>query len=204
MASLFIAGQASAATTVLYSTFETPDVATGSYGIFAMADGWTTATGPGIEIQDHAGGGDPAPIVGGNQFVELDSNSNSSMFYTLANAGRYTMSFLYSPRPNVVSESNQISAYIDGILLSPPGTLQGTTSPNTSWALYSTGTFTAKAGDKVSFAAQGTSESYGGYLDNIRITAVPEPATWGLMIVGFGAIGASIRSTRRRQFAATA
>ena len=27
--------------------------------------------------------------------------------------------------------------------------------------------------------------------------AVPEPATWALMIVGFGAIGASLRSRRR-------
>lgn len=32
-------------------------------------------------------------------------------------------------------------------------------------------------------------------LDTLSVTAVPEPATWGLMIVGFGLIGAS---TRRR------
>jgi hypothetical protein len=35
-------------------------------------------------------------------------------------------------------------------------------------------------------------------------TAVPEPATWGVMLVGFGAIGASIRNTRRRRVAAIA
>lgn len=29
------------------------------------------------------------------------------------------------------------------------------------------------------------------------VTAVPEPATWGLMLVGFGAIGASMRRRRR-------
>jgi hypothetical protein len=28
-------------------------------------------------------------------------------------------------------------------------------------------------------------------------SAVPEPATWAMMIVGFGAIGASLRSGRR-------
>lgn len=33
--------------------------------------------------------------------------------------------------------------------------------------------------------------------------AVPEPATWAMMIIGFGAMGSAIRSTRRRRFAAT-
>jgi hypothetical protein len=32
---------------------------------------------------------------------------------------------------------------------------------------------------------------------NASVGAVPEPATWAMMIVGFGAVGASIRSRRR-------
>lgn len=31
--------------------------------------------------------------------------------------------------------------------------------------------------------------------------AVPEPATWGLMILGFGGVGAMLRSRRRPAFA---
>jgi hypothetical protein len=34
--------------------------------------------------------------------------------------------------------------------------------------------------------------------------AVPEPATWGMMILGFGLVGGVIRSTRRRQGAVLA
>ncbi len=34
------------------------------------------------------------------------------------------------------------------------------------------------------------------------VGVVPEPATWGLMIVGFGAAGASLRANRRRALAA--
>jgi hypothetical protein len=38
-------------------------------------------------------------------------------------------------------------------------------------------------------------------LDGVSLTAVPEPATWAVMLVGFGGIGASIRA-RRKQVAA--
>ncbi|KQS04538.1 hypothetical protein ASG11_09985 [Sphingomonas sp. Leaf357] len=42
----------------------------------------------------------------------------------------------------------------------------------------------------------GTDDNFG--LDNLRYTAaaVPEPATWGLMILGFGMIGAAARSRK--------
>jgi hypothetical protein len=33
---------------------------------------------------------------------------------------------------------------------------------------------------------------------NAAISAVPEPATWAMMIVGFGAVGSMVRSSRRR------
>jgi len=42
------------------------------------------------------------------------------------------------------------------------------------------------------------------YTVGIFGTAVPEPATWAVMFLGFGAIGASMRSARRRQVALTA
>jgi hypothetical protein len=57
--------------------------------------------------------------------------------------------------------------------------------------------FGAKPGKAMkSFRANG-----GG---NFSAAAVPEPATWGLMIVGFGGIGAVIRNNRRRQALAAA
>ena len=38
-------------------------------------------------------------------------------------------------------------------------------------------------------------------LDNVSVSAVPEPATWAMMIIGFGAVGGAARSARRRQAA---
>lgn len=38
---------------------------------------------------------------------------------------------------------------------------------------------------------------FGMAVDNFSISAVPEPATWGMMIAGFGAAGAAMRRRRR-------
>jgi hypothetical protein len=39
----------------------------------------------------------------------------------------------------------------------------------------------------------------GSYVGNINITTpVPEPATWAMMIIGFGAVGAGMRRSRKR------
>ena len=35
-------------------------------------------------------------------------------------------------------------------------------------------------------------------------SAVPEPATWAMMIIGFGGVGSMVRSARRKQTAAFA
>ena len=35
-------------------------------------------------------------------------------------------------------------------------------------------------------------------VDNIAIGAVPEPSTWLMMLLGFGAIGGAMRRTRSR------
>jgi hypothetical protein len=38
------------------------------------------------------------------------------------------------------------------------------------------------------------SGSFGG---NVSFSAVPEPATWGMMLLGFGAVGYAMRRRRR-------
>lgn len=197
-ASLFTAGAASAAV-VLFSDFEEAPVAFGGFGVFDTADGWTKGAGTsGIEIQDHAAG-DPA-ATGGQQFVELDSHSNSSMYYDFTSAGTFKIDFLFSPRPGVGPGSNPISLYLNGVLLNPPGTLTGGPLNATSWASYGSNSFNAGVGSRLLFVAEGTSDSLGGYIDNIQIsTAIPEPATWATMLLGFGGLGALLR--RRRALA---
>lgn len=55
-------------------------------------------------------------------------------------------------------------------------------------------------GGNLVFTENGPSDQQGNILDNITLSAVPEPATWALMITGFGLVGSTLR--RRRAVAA--
>jgi len=179
---------AGAATLVSFADFDDLGGGPGpSFFDVATADGWTAGVGT-IEIQHND--------VAGNAFsqpnlVELDANSNSSMFFNLG-AGSYTVDWFYSPRPGVAASSNGIDLTIGALQLDSVA-LDGSANADTVWGHRSV-TFTTTGG-ALTFAATGTSDSLGGYLDNITITsnAVPEPTEWALMIVGFGLSGALLR-----------
>ena len=207
---------ASAATVIFTSGFEGtgnsvnsrkpgdgPGVITpaGDYGLYTTADGWTAddPTKP-IELQNNVAGAPQSPD-GGKVFVELDSTANSSMSRIIANAGWYELSFLYSPRGGQPASSNGINVALNNVVFNPPTTVTGVGLPGnqTSWSSVSIGRFFATAGSKLTFSAVGTSNSLGGYVDNITLAAVPEPATWAMMIMGFGLIGGALRSAKGRQ-----
>ncbi|WP_380874704.1 hypothetical protein ACFB49_00770 [Sphingomonas sp. DBB INV C78] len=181
------------AAVVFQSTFENVPggPSAGQFVFVQEADGWT-AGGPNnpIELQNNVAGA-PAPD-GGSVFVELDSSRNSSMS-RIIQAGTYQLSFLYSPRPGVGAGSNGIEVYLGSDLLDPPGTVTGAGGGGTSWATVTSGIFTVNQATTLTFAAAGTSESLGGYVDNITLTAVPEPASWAMMIAGFGMVGGAMR-----------
>lgn len=70
-----------------------------------------------------------------------------------------------------------------------------------SYLFPSAGTFAVRVGSCCEFAANGTYQLQVS-LEAPGVTgAVPEPGTWAMMLLGFGAIGVSIR--RRRKLTAT-
>ncbi len=82
-----------------------------------------------------------------------------------------------------------------------PGSLFITTMndiPSSPFVEYF-GYFTGSGSDTITFNFR-NDPGYQG-LDNVSVTAVPEPATWGLMLAGMGVAGAGLR---RRRMAATA
>jgi hypothetical protein len=195
-AAALLTSTAANAVVVLSSNFDavtSPLFATQGYAILPSADGWTGGQF-GLEIQNNGVAG--APFSSPN-LVELDTTANSSMFVALA-AGTYKVSYYYSARPNFPASSNGIDLSIGNTLLDSVALTGG---GDTAWQLR-TVNFTT-SGDLLTFTATGTSDGAGGYLDSITIetATVPEPASWAMLLAGFGLVGFA---ARRRRIAITA
>ncbi len=175
-----------------FDTVTSPTLSSRGWDTFAMADGWTGGAG-GIEIQNGVAG---AALSGAN-LVELDTFTNSSMYRDLA-AGHYRVAFDYSPRPGQPEDTNGIDLSIGDLQLDRIAAAGG---PETSW-LHRNIDLRTTTGGRLTFAAVGRSDSLGGYLDNVSVETVPEPATWGMMLAGFGLVGAASRRRRGRRVSA--
>ena len=89
-----------------------------------------------------------------------------------------------------ISAFNPITGMFEGKLLQPNGT---PVALGDLWALINGGGGVGGSTDKVYFTAGVQDESHGLFGS---ITAVPEPATWAMMIAGLGLVGASLRRRR--------
>lgn len=65
------------------------------------------------------------------------------------------------------------------------------------WKKY-TGSFVGTGSDTLSFTSLTNISNGGPILDSISVSAAPEPATWLMMIAGFGLVGASLRRKRAK------
>jgi len=173
------------------------------WDIYAALPGWTkTGTGPGIEVQTDKAVGSTDALFG-EHYVELDSTSNSSMRQTLSlSVGGYKLSFWFSPR---ALRNEQSTAETNGIrysIANLTGTIEGPGgAAGTSVGVWTeiTGLFTVlQAGNyDLDFAAIGSSDSYGGFIDNVSVAPAPVPLpAAGLLLIG--AIGGLAALRRRR------
>lgn len=144
----------------------------------------------------------PTPVNGGTSAAYFSSDTASphslSQIVDVAANTTYTLSFDYYVPQNGYNNpfDAQLSFLIDGAaagssLIAGSGSL----SPLT-WYTFST-TFTS--GDTggatpLAFEFRGLGSTAADFaIDNVSMTAVPEPATWALMIGGFALAGMQLR-----------
>jgi hypothetical protein len=171
---------AAAPNLILNGSFETPNVPTGSFGIFASISGWSHQARPGttssgIEIQDHVAG---APAAGaGAQFVELDSDGPSRIFQDVATspASTYRLTFLYSARPGTPAAENHF-----GVTAGPAtaafGPLAG--GAQTSWANATLDFIASAASSRIEFLDLSPEQASGGvgaYVDLVAVELINSP-----------------------------
>lgn len=195
-----LAAPVPAANLLVNGGFEGTVVADGSWVNVASTAGWTWLSGPGtgFEIRNNVAGA----AQEGRNYVELDTNGNTTIGQYLDNLGAgvsYDLSFWYAPREFQAASTNGIQVFWNGALLDT--TLSGLGGSGNHWSLHQY-RVTAQAGSNLlSFASVGSSDSLGGNLDNVSLNRLPEP---GSLALTFAALMGALLLPRslRRQAAA--
>jgi hypothetical protein len=143
-----------------------------------------------------------APASAATFYIDLTGPSDSEFFGNKSNsAGDILDSFWFDVPAGIAS------GFVGSIALAPAldvtltsvkfdGNLLSKLSTGTQ-ELWTFGDTPISAG-KHTLEVAGTWGSRGGsYAGTINYSAVPEPAAWGMLIAGFGAIGATMRRRRK-------
>ncbi|MFD1787914.1 choice-of-anchor C family protein [Sphingomonas floccifaciens] len=172
--------------------------AIGAQGFTTLANGSTAITGWTVT-------GDSIDYVGsywqageGSRSIDLSGTGPGGImqtFDTIAGV-TYNVRFLLAGNPDGGPTTKVLSTVASGNLPQVNSfNINNTTRSNMGWTPF-TYSFVAGASTTTLAFTSGTQTAFGPALDGVSVTAVPEPATWAMMLIGFGAVGASMRRKR--------
>ena len=167
----------------------------GTGGTFGATGGWTVVSGS----VDWIGNYWPAPSPGGGS-VDLDGDSVGAISQTLFGlaAGTYKVSFALSGNPDGPPPTKALEVSVTGSAAQDYSYPLVGDKVNMSYSIESY-IFTWGGGDAtLTFASLNapSSNPYGPVIGDVSISAIPEPATWAMMILGF--LGVGFVAYRRR------
>jgi PEP-CTERM motif len=194
LAASMLGAQAQAATTVTFTGGGAPLVA--GETVFATFNGSDTGGVTGSNFQlltgDSSAGAEPATGDQGDRYLSVLANGVANFTFTpIARLGLdYGSADTYNTF--VLTLLSGATETFTGQQIITTGTADGDQNvPRTNGRLVFSNTLDPIVG----LSLRSTQNSL--EVDNFsRVSAVPEPSTWALMLIGFGAVGASMRRRR--------
>ena len=134
------------------------------------------------------------PAPGSSNSVDLDGNYPGGIAQTInfAAAGKYVLSYFLAGNPDGGPSTKLLDVGIAGAGVSATQTESYATISSAfgPWVLEKLlFDVTAPGTATLSFQSADVSGAYGPVIGQVSISAVPEPATWAMMILGFLGIG---------------
>lgn len=153
---------------------------------------------------DLIGGYWSAPTLGGGS-VDLDGLAPGGITQSIANlaAGSYALSFYLSGNPDGGLSTKTVEVTIGGVVKSFTYTVTGANSFSHMNYQLKTVNFTLDNPTTIPLSFRsldGEGSPYGAVIGDVSISAIPEPATWAMMIIGFCGLG--MMAYRRKSKAA--
>jgi hypothetical protein len=203
---------AQAANLFVNGGFESPAGPDATFGAGANIGGWTVtgdvANAVAYINTSYAEPGITFPSHGGNYSIDItgfgNTGPNNGIFQTVSTTigTRYDLRFWLGNQASF-GGSNSIfyttpsivRLEINGLSAGSPFVNALETSATVNWQLQKYSFIASSTSTKIAFLnGTPTVDNYAG-LDDISLTtgAVPEPASWALMIAGFGLTGAAMR-----------
>lgn len=159
--------------------------------------GWTVTEGDANVVAGTFSSTNGNLAYEGDQYLDLVGQSGSGgITQAVATTAGLSYEFSFAFSHNLFAGLAAASAsYSIGGLTGVVTHSTGSTS-DLDWTVL-TGRFVATGPTTTfSFTNLTGGQNEGVLLDGISLSAVPEPATWALMILGFGAVGAAMRRRR--------
>jgi choice-of-anchor C domain-containing protein len=136
----------------------------------------------------------------GNRSVDLAGSGIGSIAQDILTAAgqRYRVTFWVARNPDSGIDPRTGFVDVGGPTTQYSFTNAPSTRANMKWQQKTYDFVASGASTTLRFSADpATSQAnFGLALDNVSIGAVPEPATWAMMIMGFGLIGGALRSRK--------
>jgi len=202
------------AATLINGSFET-NTLTPAQAAMAASQGYVTLSKGSKAITGWTVNGGSIDYIGsywkaaqGSWSLDMSGNTNGSITQSFATTPgqTYDVTFDLAGNPDGSPTNKDLGVDAGGSPISLYGfDSAGATHSNMGWTPESYVFQATGALSSLTFTSLDTPNTpYGPALDNISISAVPEAATWMMMLLGAGLLGAGLRLSRRQEGAALA